>query len=114
MEVLVVGTGLLLTRVFFHSWLLEFQIGPLPAAHLAAKMLTGFVYAVMAGCITAALGRKPEAPTMLGALMLGMGIGTLLMNRGNQPLWYAIVVPIVGAITATFSGYAWLGRTERQ
>ena len=65
---------------------------------------------MLGGCITAAIGRKYEAPTILGALMLGMGIGGLLMNRAGQPLWYAAAVPVVGAVAATMAGYAWLGR----
>jgi hypothetical protein len=60
--------------------------------------------------MSAAIGKKYEAPTILGALMLGTAIGNLVMNRGGEPMWYAALVPLVGAVVATMAGYRWLGR----
>jgi hypothetical protein len=113
MSVLVIATRLVMLRFLFNS-------GPgigeylLPPAYLAAYGVVQLVYAVIGGCMAAAIGRKYEAPTILGALMLGTAIGNLVMNRGGEPIWYAVLVPLVGAIVATVAGYRWLGRPPEE
>ena len=107
MSVLMIATEVALLRVFFHTTL---DAGPLPAAYLLAYGASSLIYAVIGGCITASIAGKYEAPTILGALMLGIGIGGLVMNHGNQPTWFAAAVPIVGAVVATAAGYRWIGR----
>ena len=114
MTVLVLATEVVLRRVFFHASLSEMSLEPIPVAYFVANIVSGLVYSILGGCITAAIGKRPEAPTILGALMLGMGIGNLIMTRGGEPLWYAILIPLIDAVVATFAGYAWLGRAERK
>jgi hypothetical protein len=81
-----------------------------PAIATQIAMLKFMFYAVIGGCVTAAIGKRYEAPTILGALLLGTAIGNLVMNRGGEPLWFAAVVPLASAVVATMAGYRWLGR----
>jgi hypothetical protein len=108
MSVLLVCTQLLMLRFLFHSSPADAIV--LPPAYLLANGVMGLCFAVVGGCLTAAIGKKYEAPTILGALLLGMAIGGVVMNRGGQPLWYVATVPLVEAIVATVAGYRWLGR----
>jgi uncharacterized membrane protein YeaQ/YmgE (transglycosylase-associated protein family) len=82
----------------------------LPPAYYLAYAVVRVIYGVIAGCITAAIGKGYEAPTILGALLLGTAIGNMVMNRGGEPVWYAIAVGLVVAMVATMAGYRWLGR----
>jgi hypothetical protein len=110
LSVLVVVTELLLLKFLFAAARVEIGRGELPPAYLLAIAASHLVYAVIAGCLTAAIARKFEAPTILGALLLGMGVGSLLLNRGGQPVWFAAVAPMAAAVAATTAGYRWLGR----
>jgi hypothetical protein len=107
-SVLMIGTEFALLRFLFRTAMAV--EGPAPPAYLLAYGAGSLVYAVIGGCLTASIAGKHEAPTILGALLLGMGIGNLFMNRSNQPIWYSAMVPLVGAIAATMAGYRWLGR----
>ena len=109
LQVLVIATRVALVRLFFHTTALAIDPEAVTPAFLLANAAANLVYAVIAGCISAALGRKHEAPTVLGALLLGMAIGGLLMNRGGFPIWYAAVIPMISAAAATIAGYGWLG-----
>jgi len=111
MSALVLATEYALVRFFFPSL---FDLGPLPPAYLLAYGVSSLFFATIGGCITAAISGRHEAPTVLGALLLGMGIGSLLMNRGNQPIWYAATVPLLSALAATIAGYRWLGRLPEE
>ena len=108
--ILGLATQIALLKIFFHGGLGPFDTEGMPPAYLLANGVSTLLYAVIGGCISASIGKKYEAPTILGALMLGMAIGGVVMNRGSQPIWYAISVPLVAAVVATISGYAWLGR----
>lgn len=108
MLVLVIATQAGILRYFFHSTP-GVDADLLPPAYFLAYGIARLVYAVIGGCLTAAIGRRYEAPTILGALMLGMAIGGVVMNRGGEPLWYAALVPLAGAVVATVAGYRWLG-----
>ena len=110
MEVLALATQFALLQFFFRSAIAGIEMGQLPPAYLLANGACSLFYAVIGGCIAASIGRRYEAPTILGALMLGMGIGSLFMNRGGQPIWYAAAIPVIGALMATMAGYSWLGR----
>ena len=110
MSVLLVATEVALLKFFFGNALGAVDLPAMPPAYLLAYAAASLFFAVVGGCLTAAIGRKYEAPTILGALMLGMGIGRLFMGHGGQPLWYAATVPIVAAMVATIAGYRWLGR----
>ena len=112
MSVLVIATRLVMLRYLFNSGGIGEYL--LPPAYLAAYGVVQLVYAVIGGCMAAAIGRKYEAPTILGALMLGTAIGNLVMNRGGEPIWYAVLVPLVGAVVATIAGYRWLGRRPEE
>jgi hypothetical protein len=109
MSALVIVTQLAMLRYLFNSTP-GTDVDLLPPAYFLAYGVIRLVYAVIGGCMCAAIGRKYEAPTILGALMLGTAIGNLVMNRGGEPLWYAVLVPLVGAVTVTVAGYRWLGR----
>jgi hypothetical protein len=109
MSALVIVTQVALLKFFFHA-VPGVDVDLLPPAYLLANGVISLFYAVVGGCITAAIGKRYEAPTILGALMLGMAVGSLVMNRGGQPLWYAAAVPLAGAVVATMAGYRWLGR----
>ena len=111
MQVLAIGTRVALTMAFFHTPAITMDPDELTPAFLLASAACNLVYAVLAGCISAALGKKHEAPTVLGALLLGMAIGSLIMNWGGFPIWYAAGIPILSALTATIAGYTWLGPT---
>jgi hypothetical protein len=108
MSVLVLATEFALLTLLFPT--VEILGGPLPPAYLLAYGASSLFYAVIGGCVAASIGRKYEAPTILGALMLGIAIGGAVMNRGNQPIWFAATVPLLGAVVTTISGYAWLRR----
>jgi hypothetical protein len=82
----------------------------LPPAYYLAYGVVRLILAVIGGCVTSAIGKKYEAPTILGALLLGATIGNLVMNRGGEPIWYAVLVGLACAIAATVAGYRWLGR----
>lgn len=109
MSALVIATQLAMLRYLFNT-APGVDVDLLPPAYFLAYGVIRLVYAVIGGCISAAIGKKYEAPTILGALMLGTAIGNLVMNRGGEPMWYAALVPLVGAIVATVAGYRWLGR----
>ena len=109
LQVLVLATRVALVRLFFHTTALAVDPDAVTPAFLLANAVANLVYAVIAGCIAAALGRKHEAPTVLGALLLGMAVGSLVMNWGGFPLWYAAVIPVSSAVAATVAGYTWLG-----
>jgi hypothetical protein len=109
MMVLAIATQVAMLRYLFHTDR-GIDVDLLPPAYYLAYAVVRVVYAVMGGCVTAAIGKKYEAPTILGALMLGTAIGNLAMNRNGEPLWYAALVPLVGALVATVAGYRWLGR----
>lgn len=113
MSVLVIATQLALLRYLFNS-VPGVDVDLLPPAYFLAYGVVRLVYAVIGGCMSAAIGKKHEAPTILGALMLGTAIGNLVMNRGGEPVWYAVLVPLVGAVVATMAGYRWLGRLPAQ
>jgi hypothetical protein len=106
MSALSIATKVALLRLLFHSY----AGGDLPPAYLLANGVVGLFYAAVGGCITAAIGKRYEAPTILGSLLLGIAIGGVAMNRGGEPLWYAALVPLVEALAATVAGYRWLGR----
>jgi len=108
---LAVAAGFLIMSVFAIATqvaLLRYLVNP-PAYFLAYGVVR-MVYAVIGGCVTAAIGKKYEAPTILGALLLGTAIGNLVMNRSGEPVWYAVLVGLVGAVVATVAGYRWLGQ----
>jgi hypothetical protein len=109
MSVLVIATQLAMLRYLFNS-APGVDVDLLPPAYFLAYGVIRLVYAVIGGCLSAAIGKKHEVPTILGALMLGTAIGNLVMNRGGEPMWYAVLVPLVGALVATMAGYRWLGR----
>jgi hypothetical protein len=107
--ILVTATQVAMLRYLFHT-LPGLDVDGRPPAYFLAYGVVRVIYAVMGGCVTAAIGKKYEAPTILGALMLGTAIGGLVMNRSGEPTWFAVLVPLVGAVVATISGYRWLGR----
>jgi hypothetical protein len=109
MSVFVIATQVALQRYLFHT-VPGVDADLLPPAYFLAYAVVRMLYAVIAGCVTAAIGKKYEAPTILGALMLGTAIGNLVMNRSGEPVWYAVLVGLAGAIVATIAGYRWLGR----
>lgn len=109
MSVLSIATKVALAKFLFPAVPGMGTVG-LPPAYLLANGVISLFYAVIGGCITAALGKRYEAPTILGSLMLGIAIGGAVMNRGDEPLWYAAAVPLAGAIAATIAGFRWLGR----
>jgi len=109
MSLLVIATQLAMLRYLFSSSP-RTDLGLLPPAYFLAYGVVRLVYAVIGGCICAAIGKKYEAPTILGALILGTAIGNLVVNRGGEPMWYAVLVPLVAAVVATVAGYRWLGR----
>ena len=112
-SVLAIATQFALLRYVFHSGS-GMDIEPLPPAYFLSYGLSRLVYAVLGGCMCAAIGKKHEAPTILGALMLGTAIGSVVINRNGEPLWYAALVPFAGAVTATISGYRWLGHVPEE
>jgi len=108
---LAVAAGFLIMSVFVIATqvaLLRY-LSPTPAYFLAYGVVR-MVYAVIGGCVTAAIGKKYEAPTILGVLMMGASIGNLVTNRSGEPVWYVVVVGLAGAMVATIAGYRWLGR----
>lgn len=109
MSALVIATQIAMLRYLFNSSP-GVDVDLLPPAYFLAYGVIRLVYAVIGGCMCAAIGKRYEAPTILGALMLGTAIGNLAMNRGGEPVWYAALVPLVGAVVATIAGYRWLGR----
>ena len=109
MSVFVIATQVALLRYLFHT-APGVDVDLLPPAYFLAYGVVRMLYAVIGGCVTAAIGKKYEAPTILGALMLGTAIGSLVVNRSGEPVWYAVLVGLVGAIVATVAGYRWLGR----
>jgi hypothetical protein len=109
MSALVIGTQVAMLRYVFHT-APGVDVDLFPPAYYLAYAVVRVIYGVIAGCITAAIGKGYEAPTILGALLLGTAIGNLVMNRGGEPVWYAIVVGLIVAIVATMAGYRWLGR----
>lgn len=108
MMVLVTATQVAMLRYLFHV-LPGADVDVLPPIYFLAYGVVRVIYAVIAGCLTAAIGKKYEAPTILGALLLGTAIGGVVINRSGEPLWYAALVPFLGAIAATIAGYRWLG-----
>jgi len=109
MMVLTITTQVVMLRYVFHS-APGVDVDLLPPVYYLAYAVVRLIYALLGGCVTAAIGKRYEAPTILGALMLGTAIGNLVMNRGGEPIWYAALVPLVGAVVATMAGYRWLGR----
>jgi len=108
MSVLAVATQIAVLKFFFHISP-GVDVDLLPPVYYLAYGVVRLFYAVIGGCLTAAIGKRYEAPTILGALLLGTAIGNLVMNRGGEPLWFAAMMPLVGAIVATMAGYRWLG-----
>jgi hypothetical protein len=108
MSVLAIATQVAMVRYVFHT--IPGMEVDLPPAYYLAYAAARLIYAVIGGCVTAAIGKRYEAPTILGALLLGTAIGTLVINRSGEPLWYAASVGLVSAIVATMAGYRWLGR----
>ena len=108
MSALVIATQIAMLRYLFNS-APGTDVDLLPPAYFLAYGVVRLIYAVIGGCITAAIGRKYEAPTILGALMLGTAIGNVVVNRGGEPVWYAVLVPLMGAVVATVAGYRWIG-----
>lgn len=107
--ILVTATQVALMRFLFHTTPgMDFDL--LPPAYFLSYAVVQLVYAVLGGCVCAAIGKKYEAPTILGALMMGTAIGHIFMNRTGEPTWYAVVVSVAAAIVTTVSGYRWLGR----
>jgi hypothetical protein len=109
MSVLTIATQVAILRYLFHA-IPGVDVDLLPPAYYLAYGVVRMVYAVIGGCLSAAIGRKYEAPTILGALLLGTAIGGLVMNRGGEPMWFAGLVPVMGAVVAIMAGYRWLGR----
>ena len=109
MSVLAIATQVAMLRYVFSN-VPGVDMGLRPPAYLLSYGVTQLVYAVIGGCMSAAIGKKYEAPTILGALLLGTAIGDLAMNRGSEPRWYAALVPLAGAVVASIAGYRWLGR----
>jgi len=109
MSVLAIATRVALAKLFFPA-LPSVDADMLPPAYWLANGVISLVCAVVGGCMSAAIGRKYEAPTILGALLLGMAIGGVVIRSGNQPLWYTVLAPLAGAVAATIAGYRWLGR----
>lgn len=109
MYVLVIATQVAMLRYLFHTGA-GMEIGVMPPAYYLANAAVRWVYAVIAGCITAAIGKKYEAPTVLGALLLGTAIGSVVTNRSGEPLWYVVLVGVAAAVLAIVAGYRWLGR----
>jgi hypothetical protein len=109
MQALVIATQIAMLRFVFHT-APGVDVDLLPPAYYLAYAVVRVIYGVIAGCITAAIGKGYEAPTILGALLLGTAIGNLVMNRGGDPVWYGIAVGLVVAMVATMAGYRWLGR----
>ena len=108
MSVLVSATQIVMLRYLFHT-ALGMDADLLPPAYFLAYAVVRLIYAVIGGCLTAAIGKKHEAPTILGALLLGMAIGSLVMKRG-EPVWYDVSVGLATAVVAIVAGYRWLGR----
>lgn len=109
MSVLVIATQVAMLKYFFNT-APGVDVDLLPPAYFLAYGAVRLLYAIIGGCVSAAIGQKYEAPTILGALMLGTAIGSVLMNRGGEPMWYAALVPLLGAVVAALAGYRWLGR----
>jgi hypothetical protein len=109
MSALVFATQYTMLRYLFHTSI-GVDVDLLPPAYYLEYGVVRLVYAVIGGCVCAAIGKKYEAPTILGALMLGTAIGSVVMNRGGEPVWYAALVPLMGAVVTTVAGYRWLGR----
>jgi hypothetical protein len=109
MSVLVIATQIVLLRYLFHTRP-GMDVDLLPPAYYLAYAVVRLIYAVIGGCITAAIGKKYEAPTILGALLLGAAIGNAIINRNGEPVWYALLVGLACAVAATVAGYRWLGR----
>jgi len=109
LSVLAIVTQVAMLRYLFHT-APGMDVDILPPAYYLAYAAVRVVYAILGGCITAAIGRRYEAPTILGALLLGTAIGNLVMRRGGEPIWYAALVGLVIAVAATVAGYRWLGR----
>ena len=108
MMVLATATQVAMLRYLFHI-LPGADLDMIPPAYFMAYGVVRVTYAMISGCLTAAIGKKYEAPTILGALLLGTAIGGLVINRSGEPTWYAVLVPLVSAIAATIAGYRWLG-----
>jgi hypothetical protein len=108
MSVLAIGTRVAMLQYLFHTPGMDVDLAP--PAYFLAYAVAQLIYAVIGGCITAAIGKRYEAPTILGALMLGTAIGNVVMRRGGEPIWYAALVGLVIAVAATMAGYRWLGR----
>ena len=109
LSVLAIATRLAMLRYLFHT-APGIDIDLLPPAYYLAYAAVRVIYAVIGGCVTAAIGKRYEAPTILGALLLGTAIGDVAMRRGGDPVWYAALVGLMVALAATMAGYRWLGR----
>ena len=108
MTVLLVATQVVLMRFVFH--LVPGADLEMPPLYLLANGIVSLFYAVAGGSICAAISKRHEAPTILGALLLGIAIGGVVMHRGGEPIWYTILVPLLEAFAATIAGYHWLGK----
>ena len=72
MSALVIATQIAMLRYLFNSSP-GVDVDLLPPAYFLAYGVIRLVYAVIGGCMCAAIGKRYEAPTILGALMLGTG-----------------------------------------
>ena len=109
LSVLTIFTQVAMLHFVFHRQV-GMDVDVLPPAYYLAYAVVRVIFAVIGGVVTAVIGKRYEAPTILGALMLGTAIGNVVMNRGGEPIWYAIVVGLAVALAATMAGYRWLGR----
>lgn len=109
LSVLTIGAQVALQQYLFHH-APGMDVDLLPPAYYLAFAIVRVIFAILGGCVTAAIGKRYEAPTILGALMLGTAIGNVVMRRGGEPIWYAALVGLIVALAATMAGYHWLGR----
>jgi len=109
LSVLAIATQVAMLRYLFHT-APGMDVDLLPPAYYLAYAVVRIIYAILGGCVTAAIGKRYEAPTILGALMMGTAIGNVVMRRGGEPIWYSALVGLVIAIAAIMAGYRWLGR----
>ncbi|MGH7544630.1 MAG: hypothetical protein ACREKI_00445 [Gemmatimonadota bacterium] len=74
---------------------------------LAASLVVGFLAAGAGGWTTATIARGAEmqhAGALVG-LVVALGIVSLLLSAGREPLWYALANVAVGAGGVLLGGY---------
>lgn len=76
------------------------------AGSLAAKLLFGTVFAIVAGYVTALIARRFEMAhaAVLAAILLFMGIISVLLS--TEPLWYRVTDAAVEVLAVLAGGYA--------